>query len=115
MDLTGTDDRAPSASPMPTSEFQSLDVTVLVNRKVGRAPDSVPPVLNGFLTWLNTADDKKVGGLAGAFHLARQLAGSDVPSFPHDSLRRQWERLRASLPLRAAVTQAVADFVQTHP
>ena len=86
-----------------------------MNRETGHASDGVPPVLNGFLTWLNAVEDKKVGGLARAFHLAMQLAGCDVPNFPHDSLRRQWERLRASLPLKPTVTQAVADFVKAHP
>ena len=89
----------------------SLDVTAPVSREASRTLDGVPPVLSGFLTWLNAVDDKKVGSLAYAFHLAMQLAGCDLPNFPHDSLRRQWERLRASLPLRPAVTQAVADFV----
>ena len=115
MDLTGTEDPVPLVSPLPTSESVSLDVTAPVSREANRTPDGVPPVLNGFLTWLNTVNDKKVGGIACAFHLAMQLAGCDVPNFPHDSLRRQWERLRASLPLRPAVTQAVADFVKAHP
>ena len=115
VDLTGTDDPVPPASPVPVSEPVSTDVTAPVKRKTGRTLDGVPPVLNGFLTWLNTVDDKKVGGLARAFHLAMQLAGCDVPNFPHDSLRRQWERLRASLPLRPTITQAVADFVKAHP
>ena len=100
---------------MPTSECVSLDVTVPVNRQASCTPDGVPPVLNGFLTWLNTVDNKKVGGLVCAFHLAMQLAGCDVPNFVHDSLLRQRERLRASLPLRPAVTQAVADFIKAHP
>ena len=115
IDLTGTDDPVPSASPMPARESLSLDATAPVNRETGRTPDALPLVLNGFLTLLNTADKKKVGGLARAFHLAMQLAGCGVPNFPHDSLRRQWERLRASLPLRPTVTQAVAYFVKAHP
>ena len=114
VDLTGADDRVPSVLPVLTSESVSLDVPALVSHEANRTPDGVPPVLNGFLTWLNTVDDKKVGGLARAFHLAMQLAGCDMPNFPHDSLRRQWERLWASLPLRPAVTHAVADFVKAH-
>ena len=104
MDLTGADDPVPSASPVPTSESVSVDVTAPANREASRNPDGVPPVFNGFLTWLNTVDDKKVGGLARGFYLAMQLAGCTVPNFPHDSLRRERERLRASLPLRPAVT-----------
>ena len=50
-----------------------------------------------------------------AFHLAMHLAGCDVPNFPHDSMRRQWQCLRASLPLKLAATQAVADFIKAHP
>ena len=115
VDLTGTDDPVPSASPMPARESLSLDVTAPVNRETGRTPDALPLVLNRFLTLLNTADKKKVGGLARAFHLAVQLAGCGVPNFPHDSLRRQWEHLWASLPLRPTVTQAVAYFVKAHP
>ena len=91
------------------------EATFSVSRDTGHAPDRVPPVLNGFLTWLNAMEDKKVGGLAGAFHLAMQQAGYVVPNFPHDSLRRQWERLWASLPLKPTVTQAVADFDKAHP
>ena len=93
----------------------SLDVTLPVNGGGGRTPHSVPPVLNGFLTWLNMVDDQNLGGLARAFHLAMQLAGCNVPNFPHDALRRQWERLRASLPLRPAVTQVVAALYKAHP
>ena len=37
-------------------------------------PQTVPPVLTGFLTWLNAVDDRWVGGLAWAFHLAIQPA-----------------------------------------
>ena len=44
-----------------------------------------------------------------------QLAGCEIPSFPHDSLPHEWERLRASLPLTPAVTQAIAEFVKAHP
>ena len=115
MDLTGTDDPVSSVSPVPTSESVSLDVTAPVSREAICTPDGVPPMLNGFLTWLNTVDDKKVWGPARAFHLAIQLAGCDVPNFPHDSLRRQWEHLRASLLLRPAVTQTVVDLVKAHP
>ena len=83
-----------------------------MSRDTGHAPDGVPPVLNGFLTWLNAVGDKKVGGLARAFHLAMLLAGCDVLSFPHDSLRWQWERLRASLP---TVTQAGSHVLRQCP
>ena len=72
-------------------------------------------MLNGFLTWLNAADDKRVGSLAQAFHLAMQLARCNIPSFPHDSLRHHGEWLRASLPLSPAVAQAIAKFVKSHP
>ena len=44
-----------------------------------------------------------------------KLAGCIIPSFPHDSLRHQWEKLRSSPPLTPAVTQAIADFVKAHP
>ena len=115
VDLTGADDPVPSVSPVPTSGSMPLDVAAPVSPETDRTPDGVPPVFRGFLTWLNTVDDKKVGGLAHAFHLAMQLAAYDVPYFPHDSLRRQWESLRASLPLRPVVTKAVADFVKAHP
>ena len=80
-----------------------------------QTPDGAPLVLNGFLTLLNAVDDKLVGNLVWPFHLAMQFAGCDVPIFPHESLRRQCKRLRASLPLKPAVTQAIADFVKAHP
>ena len=115
VDLTGADDPVISALPLKASESVLTEAPVSVNRDTGLTPDGVPPVVNGFLTWLNAVEDKKVGGLACAFHLAMQLVGCDVPNFPHDSLRRQWERLRASLPLKPTVTQAVADFVKAHP
>ena len=115
VDLTGADNPVPSVSLVPTIEPVSLDVTTPVSRKANRTPDGVPPVLNGCLTWLNTVDNKKVGGLARAFHLAMQLAGCGVPNSPDDSLRRQCKRLRASLPFKPAVTRAVADFVKAHP
>ena len=98
-----------------TGKSASIVAAASVNREAGHASDGVPPVRNGFLTWLNAVEDKKVGSLARAFHLAMQLAGCDLPNFPHNSLRRQWERLRASLPLTPAVTQAVAHFVKAHP
>ena len=72
-------------------------------------------MLNGFLTWLNVVNDKRLGSLARAFHLTMQLAGCEIPSFPHDSLRHQWERHRASLPLAPAIIQAIAGFVKAHP
>ena len=56
-----------------------------------------------------------MGRLARAFYWAMQLAGCNLPNFPHDSLLRQWERLWASLPLKPTATQAVADFVKAHP
>ena len=97
MDLTGGDDPLISVLPLKTNESLLTQAPVPLNRDTGHTPDGVPPVLNGFLTWLNTVEDKKVGGLARAFHLAMQLAGCDIPNFQHDSLRRQWERLRALL------------------
>ena len=72
-------------------------------------------MLNGCLTWLNAVDDKWVGSLARAFHLNMQLAGCEIPSFPHNLLRHPWERLRASLPLAPAVAQMIAEFVKSHP
>ena len=93
MDLTGADDPVIPALPPEAGESALIEAAVSVNREAGHASDGVPPVLNGFLTWLNAVEDKKVGGLAQGFHLAMQLAGCDVPNFPHDSLRRQWERL----------------------
>ena len=90
-----------------------LHETVLVSHEAGCAPDGVP--LNGFLMWLQTADNKKVRGLARAFHFAMQPAGCDVHNFSRYSLRRQWEHLRASLPSRPAVTQAVAHCVKASP
>ena len=80
VDLTGTDDPVPSVSPMPTSESVSLDVTAPVIREVNRTLDGVPLVFNGFLTWLNTVDHKKLGGLARTFHLAMRLAGATCPT-----------------------------------
>ena len=115
VDLTGADDPVISALPPKASESALTEATVSMNCEMDHAPDGVPPVLNGFLPWLNAVEDKKVGGLARALHLAMELAGCDVPNFPHDSLRRQWERLRDSLPLKPTVTQAVADFVKAHP
>ena len=44
-----------------------------------------------------------------------RLAGCEIPSFPHDTLRHQWEWLRASLPLAPAVARAIAEFVKSHP
>ena len=98
VDLTETDEQEARVSQPKASEHSSAVVRPHGSRDAGHTLDGVPPVLNGFLTWLNDVDDKRVGGPARAFHLAMQLAGCDVPSFPHDSLRRQWERLRASLP-----------------
>ena len=122
MDHTGADDPViPTllpTKPIPTQQSRRVRVdgaAASVHREAGHASDGVPPVLNAFLTWLNAVDDKKVGGLARAFHLAMQLAGCDVPNFPHDSLRRQWERLRASLPLKPTVTQATANVLKAHP
>ena len=86
LDLTGADDPLISALPLKTTESLSADATFQVNLEESRTPDGVPPVLNGFLTWVNTVDDKKVGCLGSAFHLAMQLAGCNVPNFPHDSL-----------------------------
>ena len=115
VDLTGADDPVIPALQPKAGESVLIEATASVNCEADHASDGVPLVLNGFLTRLNAVEDKKVGGLARAFHLAMQLAGCDVPNFPHDSLRRQWERLRASLPLKPNVTQAVADFVKAYP
>ena len=115
MDLTGADDLVIPALQSKARESALIEAAASMNREAGHASDGVPPVPNGFLTWLNTVEHKKVGGLARAFHLAMQVAGCNVPNFPHDSLLRQWERLRASLPLKPTVTQAVADFVKAHP
>ena len=43
-------------------------------RDATSASEVSTPVLKGFLTWLNTVDDKQVGSLARAFHLIMQLA-----------------------------------------
>ena len=115
MDLTEIDEQEAQVSQPKASEHSSAAVRRHGSRNAGHTPDGAPPVLNGFLTWLNAMDDKRVGGLARAFHLAMQLAGCDVPTFPNNSLRRQWECLRASLPLKPAVTQAIADFIKAHP
>ena len=114
VDLTGADDLVISASVPKASESAPNEATFSESRDTGHAPNGVPPVLNGFLTGPNVVKDKKVGGLARAFHLTMQLAGCDVPNFPHDSVR-PWERLRAFLPLKPTVTQAVVDFVKAHP
>ena len=114
VDLTGIDNLLIPALPLNTSASAPADATVPVNREAGHTSDGLPSVLNGFLTWLHAMDDRKVGGLAGAFHLALQLARCDVPNLPNDSQWRQWERLRASLPLRPTVTHAVADFIKAH-
>ena len=84
-------------------------------RDLGTAPHVSFPVLNRFLTWLNTVNDKHVSSLALAVHLSMPLARCVIPSFLHDSLRHQWEKHRSSLPLTPAVTQADADFVKVHP
>ena len=73
-----------------------------------------PTVLNGFLTWLNTVHDKLMGTVARAFHLM-QLAGFVIPSFPHDSMPRQWDKLLSSLPLTPQVSRAISEFVKAHP
>ena len=98
IDLTGADDPLISALPPKARESVLKEATVSVNRDTGHAPNGVPPVLNGLLTWMNALEDKKVGGLARAFHLAMQVAVCDVPNFPHDSLRWQRERLRPLCP-----------------
>ena len=115
MDLTGAHDLVIPALPPKAGESALTEVAVSVNRGASHTSHGLPPVRNGFLTWLNAVEDKKVGDLARAFHLATQLAGCDVPNFSHDSLRRQRERLRASVPLKPAVPQAVAHFVKAHP
>ena len=115
VDLTETDEQEARVSQPKASEHSSAAVRPHGSRDARHTPDGAPPVLNRFLTCLNAVYDKRVGGLVRAFHLAMQLAGCDVPSFPHDSLRRKWERLRASLPLKPAVTQGIAVFVKAHP
>ena len=92
VDLTETDEQMAQVSHLKARDHSSVDVRPHGSRDGGHTPDGAPPVLNGFLTCLNAVDDKPVAGLVRAFHLARQLAGCDVPSFPHDSLRRQWLR-----------------------
>ena len=46
-------------------------------------PTAPPPVLNAFLTWLNSAPEAKIAEWARAFHVNAQLAGCTIPNFPH--------------------------------
>ena len=62
VDPTGADDPVIPALPPKAGESALTKAIVSVNRETGHASDGVPPVLNGFLTWLNALDDKKVGG-----------------------------------------------------
>ena len=112
VDLTGLKDPQPRA---PQPGLKGLPVLTEGTHAPRNACEGAPLVLNGFLTWLNAIDDKQVGSLVRAFHLTMQLAGCEIPSFPHDSLRHEWGRLRASLPLAPAATQAIAEFVKAHP
>ena len=115
VDLTGLDDMEPRALRSGATDLPILAGGTPGPHDVGSASEVSPPVLNGFLTWLNTVDDKKVGSPARAFHLNMQLAGCEIPGFPHDSLRHESEWLRASLSLAPVVAQAIAEFVKSHP
>ena len=114
VDLTSLDDPKPRSLPAPGAKPQSTAEVPAGSPKEDPPTDGVPPILNGFLTWLNAAEEHRVGGSAKAFHLSMQLARCTIPSFPHDSLRRQWERLRASPTLTPTVTHAIPEFVKEH-
>ena len=113
LDLTSLENPEPQAPQSSAKDLPVLAGETHGPRNTRSAPEA--PVLNGFLTWLNDVDDKAVGSLTRAFYLTMQLAECDVSSFPQDSVRHLWERLRASLPLAPVVAQAIAEFVKSHP
>ena len=99
VELTGVEDPETRAPQSGVKDLPVLARGTHGRRGVGIAFEVSPPVLNGFLTSLNTVAHKLVGSLARAFLLTMQLAGCDIPSFPDASLRHEWERPRAVLPL----------------
>ena len=115
VDLTGPEDPERQTPQSGVTDFPVLPEGTHGPRDARSASEVSPPVSNGFFTGLNAVDDQQLGTLAQAFHLTMQLAGCKMPSFTHDILRHQWERLRASLPLAPAVAQAIAEFVKCHP
>ena len=87
VDLTGLEDPEPRAPQPGIKDLLVLAAGTHGPRDAGNAPKGAPPLLNGFLTWLNAVDDTRVGSLVWAFYFTMQIAGCEIPSFPHDSLR----------------------------